>query len=101
MDEKIEKLKRERQELEILETKYRNTIDALRGEQMWIRHLMKQTNTWKSGQSQQKFMNELMEYFQIYSTRINSLEDTCDRIKNAKGSIQYSIDTYSRPTSSF
>jgi prefoldin subunit 5 len=84
IQKEIEQYTKELAELEKLDSSFSAFIDKLIAELLLIRQLMEQVNSWKSGMSQEAFMNNLENYFRTYTQKLNELEKTYAEIGNAK-----------------
>ncbi|PLT31809.1 hypothetical protein [Peribacillus deserti] len=82
-NEKILELYNEFNDLKELETAQSSYISELRAEQAHIKSVMELSYSWRSGKGYEAFSEELEQYFQDFSTKIDSLQSLVGDIQNA------------------
>ncbi|WP_195696980.1 hypothetical protein [Priestia megaterium] len=93
-EKKLEKYKRELEDLDTLSTKLDSFISNLRAEQLLVKNKVEELTTWKSGNAKDAFQQEM----DTFTKKIDALEKAEKEVKHAKTKVKHMMMLEEIPT---
>jgi len=96
-EESLKKHLKEVEDLNTMETFVDNLLDKLRAEQNLVKQKVQDFHTWKSGKGQEAFQEEMKDYYEEFTKKIDKVEKTRNSIRTARFNIRLAIANEQEP----
>ncbi|PKF89679.1 hypothetical protein CW306_10330 [Bacillus sp. BA3] len=80
----LKALMTELEELEFMDKNYSALIENLRAGQLLLKNLIESVTTWDAGKAREAFSDNLVQYFEKFSSKLADIETISLDIKTAK-----------------
>lgn len=96
-EESLKKHLKEVEDLNHMETFVDNLLDKLRAEQNLVKQKVQDFHTWKSGNAQEAFQEDMKDYYEEFTKKIDRVEQTRNSIRTARFNIRLAIANEQEP----
>ncbi|MCY9019984.1 hypothetical protein MOF27_21685 [Priestia megaterium] len=88
---KIDQLLKEVEDLESLGISLESFINKAQADQLLIKQIVEEMDSWKSGKAQEAFLSTMEDYFETLSRKLRHFETISSDIDSAKTGVRFSL----------